>query len=211
MKVDMHVHTKASRDSDIEPADLVERAKEVGLDGLAVTDHDSLESVEEAKSLSEDLEVISGVEVSVEEGEVLGFFVDKNIEARDIEGAVEEIKSKGGIAVVPHPFDSFRGLENLEGTSNIDGVEVLNSRSLFSKNNERAREYAGRRGLIKTAGSDAHTLGELGGAYVEAEAEYLDGFREKLMDREVEIKGSLNSPLYHALSTFNKVKSSLRE
>ena len=209
MKIDLHIHTKASKDSNIDPEDLLRRAKKVGLDGIAVTDHDTVEMVEEVKSYSDGIKVIPGIEVSTERGEILGLFVEENIESETAEEAIEEIKSKGGIAVLPHPFSPIRGFDTPENLKGIDGLEVLNSRSLSTRINERARVYAENEGLIKTAGSDAHTLREVGGSYVEAEAENLKEFRKELIEGNVTIGGYLNTPLYHIISTFNKLRSFL--
>jgi predicted metal-dependent phosphoesterase TrpH len=64
------------------PAELVRLAREVGLDALALTDHDSLAGLDEARQAGAELgvEVIAGVELSVRnqtaDEHLLGFFVD---------------------------------------------------------------------------------------------------------------------------------------
>lgn len=62
---DLHVHTKAS-DGDYSPTDVVKKAKEARLKTIAITDHDTLEGIEEAQKAGEKfgIRVISAVELS---------------------------------------------------------------------------------------------------------------------------------------------------
>ncbi len=75
---DLHIHTKAS-DGIYSPAEIVCKAKQEGLKSIAITDHDTLDGVEEAKYEGNKvgLHVISGVELSTKyEGksiDVLGY------------------------------------------------------------------------------------------------------------------------------------------
>jgi predicted metal-dependent phosphoesterase TrpH len=67
MSVDLHTHSNRSDGSD-EPADLVRKAAGRGLTAVALTDHDTLEGIEEARRAANDLpiELIPGVEISCE-------------------------------------------------------------------------------------------------------------------------------------------------
>ncbi|MFA5860755.1 MAG: PHP domain-containing protein [Candidatus Thermoplasmatota archaeon] len=79
--VDLHAHTTAS-DGTLAPTALVEAAKAAGLVALAVTDHDSLGALEEARIAGTRLgvEIVPGVELSVTHAvgdvHILGYFVD---------------------------------------------------------------------------------------------------------------------------------------
>ncbi|MFP4150900.1 MAG: PHP domain-containing protein [Candidatus Aenigmatarchaeota archaeon] len=206
MKIDLHVHTNYSKDSMIRPGKLPEVARKKGLDGFAVTDHGTTEGLEEVKKASDGMIIVPGIEVSTEKGEILGLFVDEEIGGKRPQEVVDKIKSAGGLAVVPHPFRTFGGLDGIEKLKRLDGVEVFNSRNLLGMKNRRARKFAEENGFIKTAGSDAHTTWEVGNAYVEAEAENLEEFKEKLEEGKTAIKGSLSNPLYHMISTINKFR-----
>jgi 3',5'-nucleoside bisphosphate phosphatase len=74
---DLHTHTNHS-DGVHTPTELVEKAKEVGLEVIAITDHNVVSGNEEAIKAGERLgvEVISGCEIACEEGEVLAYFID---------------------------------------------------------------------------------------------------------------------------------------
>lgn len=81
MKADLHLHTTAS-DGRLEPAELVSLAIEVGLDVIAVTDHDTIDGVVPALEAAEahSLKVIPGVEINTDVGRgevhILGYFID---------------------------------------------------------------------------------------------------------------------------------------
>jgi 3',5'-nucleoside bisphosphate phosphatase len=80
MRFDLHAHTTAS-DGALTPVELVRLAREQGLDGLAITDHDTVKGVEPAMTEGAELglEVIPGIELSIQhEGadlHVLGYFI----------------------------------------------------------------------------------------------------------------------------------------
>ena len=82
MAVDLHIHTVASGDGEFSAREIIERAQEVRLEAVAITDHDTVDSVEEAIFLGEKagLEVIPGCEFStVHQGKwfhILGYFID---------------------------------------------------------------------------------------------------------------------------------------
>jgi len=67
MAIDLHTHSTASDGSD-RPSRVVARAAELGLSAIALTDHDTLEGIDEAVAAASDtgLELIPGVELSLE-------------------------------------------------------------------------------------------------------------------------------------------------
>jgi predicted metal-dependent phosphoesterase TrpH len=67
MAVDLHAHSTASDGSE-RPSDVVERALALGLTSLALTDHDTLEGIEEARTAAagSDLDLIPGTELSLD-------------------------------------------------------------------------------------------------------------------------------------------------
>jgi predicted metal-dependent phosphoesterase TrpH len=81
--VDLHLHTTAS-DGVMSPSEIVRYAKAKGLQAIAITDHDTIEGLDEGLSEGEriGLEVIPGVEISAEHSpgsmHLLGFFVDNH-------------------------------------------------------------------------------------------------------------------------------------
>jgi len=79
--VDLHIHTTAS-DGVMSPFEIVRYAKAKGLQAIAITDHDTIEGLEEGLLEGEriDFEVIPGIEISAEHSpgsmHLLGFFLD---------------------------------------------------------------------------------------------------------------------------------------
>ncbi|MEM3575231.1 MAG: PHP domain-containing protein, partial [Candidatus Bathyarchaeia archaeon] len=107
MKLDMHVHTRLSKDSSIDPKHIAKLLAEAGMDGAAITDHGSLEGFKRAEE-REGVLLIPGLEVETEAGELLALFVEEPVDARDPWEAADLIRAQGGLVVLPHPFDRFR-------------------------------------------------------------------------------------------------------
>jgi len=163
LRVELHTHTKRSHDGR-DPVDLLlGQAAAVGLDAMAVTDHDDIEASLEAAELAPDygLVGIPGTEVTSEAGHVLALGVHESIDrGLPFLETLDRIHAAGGIAVVPHPFQKSRSgvgayVSHAELAS-ADALEVYNSRLLTGRGNRRAKAFAVEHGLPMTAGSDAH-------------------------------------------------------
>jgi predicted metal-dependent phosphoesterase TrpH len=165
MKIDLHIHSKYSGDSRMEPADILKTAEKAGLDGIAITDHNTIKGGLEAGKIKSDIEVIVGSEIRTDRGEVIGYFLNTEIEKRELFEVIDAIKEQGGTVCIPHPFDLFRiyKLKPEEDVlKSVDCIEVLNSRCILGASNKKARILAEEHGLGMTAGSDAHTPSEIG-------------------------------------------------
>ncbi|HKK08814.1 MAG TPA: PHP domain-containing protein [Gemmatimonadota bacterium] len=164
--VDLHMHTSASHDCRSAPPAVLRRARELGLDRIAITDHDRIRGALEARDLDPG-RVIVGEEVRTGEGlDLIGLFLERHIPPggsfREVADAIHE---QGGVVYLPHPFDGRRGTDEafLEGVADcIDAVEAFNARCHDRAANEHARRWAEARGLPLGAGSDAHLLAEMG-------------------------------------------------
>ena len=167
-RYDLQVHTDASPCSGADPEDVVDAALAAGLDGLAITNHDTLEGVDDvAHHAPNRLDVIPGVEVTTTHGHLLALDVDEVPEGHSPRKVIESIHDMGGVAVLSHPFDRLRQYYDAdlpEIAAAADGVEVTNSRCLRPKYNRQARTFADRYGLATTGGSDAHFPHEVGRA-----------------------------------------------
>jgi hypothetical protein len=155
--------------------------------------------------------VIVAEEVKTSQGEIIGLFLKEAIPpGLSPEETVRRIKEQGGLVCLPHPFDRMRreplrsaARENI--LSSIDIVEAFNSRTTFAADNTRARRFAEANGLAMSAGSDAHSLWEVGSAYVEmAEFETPQQFLEAL--RQGKIVGRRSVPLVHLISAWAKLR-----
>jgi dephospho-CoA kinase len=171
MRVDMHVHTRLSFDCLSRPDAVVGAALARGLDRLCITDHNEIEAALELVERFPN-RVIPGEEVKTREGvDVIGLYltewIPRGTPARE---TCERIREQGGLVYVPHPFAGGKGggggiLDEIVDL--VDIVEGFNARLHRDSLNRRARDWARERGLPVGAGSDAHTLREIGNGYVE--------------------------------------------
>lgn len=174
VELDLHMHTNHSHDCATPAATLLERAREVGLDVIAVTDHNEVSGALEAASLAPryGVEVIVGEEIKTAgEGEVIGLFIAERIPpGLTLRETIEAIKEQGGVVYVPHPFDRLHSVPDyrhlLEVVELIDAIEVYNARVAFAAYNAEAARFAARYRLPGGAGSDAHVPEGLGSARV---------------------------------------------
>ena len=162
MKIDIHTHSSYS-DGVNTPGEMVRYAKKIGLDGIAITDHNVIDgAIKALRYNSEDFTVIPGIEVSSKEGHILGLGITELIErAIPAEEVVERIHELGGIAIAAHPYDRFRsGVGDLIYKIDFDAIEVINGRTILTTRD--MRKIAKNIKLPKVGGSDAHSLDELG-------------------------------------------------
>jgi dephospho-CoA kinase len=210
--IDLHMHTSASKDSLSDPADVIEQARRVGLEKIAITDHDQIVGAFTARDAAPD-RVIVGEEVRTSEGlDLIGLYLINHIPpGSDFRTTAGAIRAQGGVVYLPHPFDSHRGtdeefLASVEDC--IDAVEGINARIHDPERNERARRWAAERGLPLGAGSDAHLLSEIGRA--RAVVPPFEGPGELLAALSAgRIEGRPSSHLVHVGSTWAKIRKRL--
>lgn len=180
-RYDLQVHTDASPCSATPPEAVVRAAEKAGLDGIAVTDHDTLENVERVRSCAPDgLDVVSGVEVTTTQGHLLGIDVERAPPRTDPLAVIDDVHDQGGLAVLSHPFDALRQVYDTdlaELAAAVDGVEAINARCVRESFNREARTFADHHDLATTGGSDAHFPMEVGRAYTECEGSLREAIR----------------------------------
>lgn len=171
MQYDLHMHSRHSFDSTLDVGEMLARARRVGLDGVAITDHDSIEGSREARSIAPPgLVVIPGVEFSTDAGHILAYFVDEvpSEPLKDPLALVAWVHAKGGMAVLAHPFAHGQMSISKELVRALDGMEGYNARYPGSHvagieyGEREIRAFAEEYGKVLTAGSDAHAYGDIG-------------------------------------------------
>jgi predicted metal-dependent phosphoesterase TrpH len=210
IKVDLHVHTCYSHDCLLSLQDLIAAAQRRGLGAVAVLDHNEIKGALALKEIAP-FPVIVGEEVYTAEGEVAGLFLQERVPpGLPLEQAVARIKGQGGLLYIPHPFDRYRHSALGEPAllrilDQVDAIEVLNARALDSADNEKAMRWAELNGIPGGAGSDGHTPGEIGRAFVEMEpfADRDDFLRS--LSRGL-ICGGVSGPLVHLYTTWAKIR-----
>lgn len=181
MLIDLHIHTKpASPCSALDPIELIQEAKRIGLDGVCLTDHDRLWDLQELQRLRQEHQflVLGGIEVTSMEGDILVFGLKEEpkgiISPEKLRKMVDESE---GIMLASHPFRgafiagkefSIPGLTlTVEEACKeqifryVDGMEVLNGENSDIEN-DFALEVCQRLNLRGVGGSDAHTASEVG-------------------------------------------------
>ncbi|QSX00187.2 PHP domain-containing protein [Haloterrigena alkaliphila] len=166
LRIDPHVHTAASFDGTTTPAELVDAARRAGLDGIAVTDHDTIDGAREVARLApDDLLVVVGCEVSTADGHLLALGVDAAPDpGRPLAETARAVRDAGGVAVVAHPFQRSRHGARAAAIEDVDGVEVYNAHAVTNVRNRQAARFATRHGYTRFGGSDAHRSSNVGRA-----------------------------------------------
>ena len=165
--VELHSHTHFSSDSLNRLSDVIRTCQAVGIDRIAITDHNEINGALRARDLAPDL-VIVGEEVMTTQGELLCLFIEQHIpRGLTPEEVIGRVRDQGGIVGAAHPFDYPRraglGPENIIRLRHqLDFLEVYNARTRDESANDRANALALELGLARTVGSDAHTLVEIG-------------------------------------------------
>jgi predicted metal-dependent phosphoesterase TrpH len=165
MIIDMHIHTRFSPCSVIKVHELIQRAREIGLDGICITDHDTVSAKHVLHNIGDKtgLCVIIGMEYATAEGDFLVFSpcheISGGLTARELSNYV--IK-QGGVVIPAHPFRKNRPASSAVLESSYI-IEAINGRSSYDEN-ELAKNWIrlrgnGTRGI---GGSDAHTIKEVG-------------------------------------------------
>jgi predicted metal-dependent phosphoesterase TrpH len=177
MILDPHIHSTYSSDSTASPRNIIKKAREIGLDAIAVADHNTIKgalaTIEESKDFK-DLVVVPAMEISSSKGHIVALGIKEDVEkGMSPEETVEKIRALGGIAVAAHPFVSYReGLCDNVKDLDIDAIETLNSRYVFGYSNWRAKNLAEKRSLPEIGASDAHFIGAIGSCVTELDADY---------------------------------------
>lgn len=198
LTVELHTHSELSYDGR-DPVDmLLEQARAVGLDALVVTDHDEFAASREAADMAPDygLVGIPGMEVTSEAGHVLAIGIEEQVPSNlPFVETVDAIHERGGIAIVPHPFQKSRsGVAanvSTDALRQADAIEVYNSRLLTGRSNRKAEKFARKYGLSMTAGSDAHIAEMVGQAVtlVDAEERSTEAVLEAIRTGQTTVEG----------------------
>lgn len=175
--IDLHVHSfPASPCSSVSLKELIDEARNIGLHGFCLTDHNHVWNPREVAQLRErtGFLVLRGNEITTEQGDMLVFGLEKDIPGiirlTELRAEVSRVK---GFLIAAHPFRGFLafglgklGLSLEQAVARplwkwVDAVEVMNSQ-VTEKENALAAQVAGRLNLPATGGSDAHTASGLG-------------------------------------------------
>lgn len=181
-KFELHCHSHYSRGTKIpcespsSPRDVIRTAKRKGLAGIAITDHDNIQSWKEAsdEARKQGIVFIPGEEIETKSGHILGLGLSEFIEpGLTVEETVERIREQGGVSVAAHPFD-IKNLGVGHEMTKADVVEAFNSMNIDRFSNIFTERLANRLGAPVIACTDAHTLEMIGISTTEMYAHDID-------------------------------------
>lgn len=214
LRADLHIHTKYSMDCQMPLDKIIKRCLKLGINCVAIADHGTAEGALEMQKIAP-FKVIVAEEVLTTEGEIMGMFLKETIKSEanariTPRECIRQIREQGGLVNIQHPFETIRGsaLKDAvieEIVDEIDLMEVLNSRSPFPANSNKAKDFAVKHNLPGGAGSDAHSLFEIGNAYIEMpdfsnNAEFLEAVAQG------HVYGKRSGAIVHLFSGWAKVK-----
>ncbi|MBM3302300.1 MAG: PHP domain-containing protein [Deltaproteobacteria bacterium] len=158
------------------PDELMKAARQEGLDGVCITEHNRIWSPAQAKALSDKhgLAVFRGVEITTSGGDILVYGMDEEPDGL-LSPAVlrKRVDAAGAIAIAAHPFRGFlvfgfgalqMDLESAMDNptfSQVHGLEICNG-LVTPDENDMARQVAEAMGLLMIGGSDAHRTASVG-------------------------------------------------
>jgi predicted metal-dependent phosphoesterase TrpH len=181
---DLHLHTIYSYDGTASLAAVLNRAKQIGLDVIAVTDHDEIKGALKALELAPNyaVEVIPGSEITTADGDLLALFIKEKVQAGlSLVETVLRVRELGGICIAPHPMAGGMGMKSLSGhvilkalripqvAETLIGIETYNGTAIDRISNHYANILASRLHIAKTGNSDAHTVDTIGFGVTEFE------------------------------------------
>jgi predicted metal-dependent phosphoesterase TrpH len=177
MRIDLHVHTyPRSTCSSIDPIELVREARRIGLDGICLTEHQSLWHPHETEELAKDegIRIFRGNEITTDQGDILVFGYEEDVQGIvTIQELHDAVTKAGGFMIAAHPFRGFLvfGIGQLQMNVDqasqrrvfqyVNALEVRNGK-VTEQENDMARQVAEKLDMPGVAGSDAHLIDEVG-------------------------------------------------
>ncbi len=172
IRLDLHVHSRGSRDGKGSILELAEACKAKGLHGFAVTDHDAVNDPEEIRAAAEATGqiIVSGCESSTIEGHVLCFGVtEAPPRGSSVQETVAFVENQGGVCVPAHPLKVLSGIGPTQARAHWDAgrfvaVEGINGRErrLVQDN---TLGWLQKQSIPSTGGTDAHWVRDIGTAW----------------------------------------------
>ncbi len=188
----MHVHSNNSDGKDSVKS-MADECRRKGIDGFALTDHDTIKGLGQAKKIT-DILIIPGIEITTRRGHVLGLGVSETVpKLLSVEETIERIHEQGGLAVSAHPLDFLGKGVSRFNKYKFDAIEVLNAHNLDWVSNTFARKRA--EGYAKTGGTDSHNKNCLGTAYTTMnQAQTIEDVLRAIKKRKTETGGRVLTP-----------------
>ena len=129
---DLHIHTVFS-DGTMSVEDVLKKAKHIGLSGISITDHDTLDGSLKALSIQRDYGVLAipGVEVSTRYGHILVYGLTK-LKYSSVNELIDVVHENAGLLAVAHPygklvFFKYPIVDMVNLLKKMDAIECYNA------------------------------------------------------------------------------------
>ncbi len=200
---DLHIHTDYSYDGTAAVQDVLRKAKAMGLDVIAITDHDEIAGALKAVRLAPryGIEVIPGIEITTAEGDLLAFCITEKVQAGlSLVETVLKVRELGGVCVAAHPMSGGFGMKSLSARSIIKalknrqvaetliGIEAYNGTAIDRLSNHSAAILAKRLRVAQTGSSDAHIIDTIGFGATEFEGSSAADLLTSLKNRTTKVR-----------------------
>jgi predicted metal-dependent phosphoesterase TrpH len=214
---DLHIHTNYSYDGTATVQEVLRKAKQIGLNVVAITDHDEVAGALEAVKIAPHfgVEVIPGIEITTAEGDLLALFITEKVEAGlSLVDTVLKVRELGGVCVAAHPMSNGWGMNSLSADTLIQalknpkvaetliGVEVYNGTSIDRLSNHYARILAIRLKIANTGSSDAHIIENIGFGATEFEGHSAQDLLKALKKRATKVRKLKEWSIFRVLSSW---------
>jgi len=216
-RADLHIHTVAS-DGTASVTSVIERALELGLDVIAITDHERIDAAVAGRAIAQDrglpLEVIVGEEVTTLGGHLLALGLGTPVRPyRSLRTTIAAIHEQGALAIPAHPLVPYplcaqagalrRLLDDPDEAVHPDALETFNPTSLGRPRHLSVVRFADERGLAHVGNSDAHALDAVGIAWTAFPGRTGDDLRAAIAARTTTHHGTFHATLGQ-LDTFRE-------
>lgn len=204
-RADLHIHTLAS-DGVSSVTEILERAEAMGLDVIAITDHERIDAAHAARAMATArgmrVQVVVGEEISTRSGHLLALFIDERIRPwGSLRSAIAQIHEQGGLAIVAHPLVPYpltctsgrtirRLLEDADRAVHPDGIEAFNPTTAGTRWGARAPQFVADVGLAALGNSDSHRAEDVGQAFTTFEGRTADDLRRAIETRQTGWQGA---------------------
>jgi len=168
----------------MKPRTILKVAEKKGLNGIAVADHNSFKGSAEVIKLNKDkdFETVPAMEIKTQFGDVLIYYLQKEIKTKDFFELIDEAKRQDALISIAHPFrlmPHLRFKQDLKTIKNkVDAIEAFNARN-FPWENKKANRIAENLGVAKTGGSDGHFVFEIGNGITMFDGDFRKAIKKK--------------------------------
>lgn len=216
-RADLHIHSLAS-DGVSSVAQILEHAQRVGLNVIAITDHERVDAAHAARAMAAarglDIEVIVGEEITTRGGHLVALFIDKRIKPwGSLKSSIARVHEQGGLAIVAHPLVPYplcasgksirKLLDEADATFHPDGIEALNPTTGGTRWGARVPAFVNEVGVAALGSSDAHRAEDVGHVVTTFPGQSATDLRTAILGRTTNWQGTAY-PLGHQLKTFRR-------